>query len=201
MEKQLLISISREFGSGGHEIAQKVADDLGLPFYDRKMLDEIAGMTDVGVDVLEKYDEKPRNFILSRRVGKYTNSMEENIAQLQFEYIRQKAEQGESFVIVGRCSESVLREFKGLVSIFISGDRLPKIERVMKKYQLSHAEALAKMNRHDRKRKQYHNRYSDSKWGDSRYYDLCIKSSPLGVDGTVRVLEHYIQERTMHKET
>lgn len=195
MEQQLMISISREFGSGGHEIAEKIAGDLGIKFYDRSILDEIANHMNVKVELLEKYDEKPRNLILSRRVGKYTNSMEEILTEIQFDFIRKKAEKGESFVIVGRCSETVLQDFDGLISIFINGDEQHKVERVMKKYNLNETEALLKMKRHDQKRKQYHNRHSDAKWGDSRYYDICINSSPLDISGTVRVLENYIQER------
>ncbi|MCI8299914.1 MAG: cytidylate kinase-like family protein [Lachnospiraceae bacterium] len=195
MSKQTIITVSREFGSGGHEIAEKIASDLGLKFYDRGMLDEIAHEMNVKVEVLEKYDEKPKNIMLSRKVGKYSSSMEEILAEMQFDFIRKKAEEGESFVIVGRCSESVLRNMQGLISIFVNGNKECKIERVMKKYTLSRPEAVRKMERHDYKRKKYHNRHSDHKWGDSRYYDICINSSPLGVPGTLRVLENYIQER------
>lgn len=195
MSEQLIITVSREFGSAGHEIAERIAKDLGLKFYDRSMLDEIAGKMDVNVEVLEKYDEKPRNIILSRRVGKYSNSMEEILAETQFNFIREKAESGESFVIVGRCSETVLQDIEGMISIFVIGEKQHKLERVMNKYALSETEALKKMERHDFKRKRYHNRHSDHKWGDSRYYDICINSSPLGVSGTVSVLEDYIEKR------
>jgi len=195
VSEQTIITVSREFGSGGHEIAEKIASDLGLKFYDRGMLDEIAREMNVKVEVLEKYDEKPKNIMLSRKVGKYSSSMEEILAEMQFDFIRKKAEEGESFVIVGRCSESVLRNVEGLISIFINGNKECKIERVMKKYVLSRPEAMRKMERHDFKRKRYHNRHSDHKWGDSRYYDICINSSPLKISGTVKVLENYIQER------
>lgn len=195
MGQQFVISISREFGSAGHEIAEKIAKDLEIKFYDRSILDEIANHMNVKVELLEKYDEKPRNLILSRRVGKYTNSMEEILAETQFEFIRKKVEKGESFVIVGRCAETVLKDFDGLISIFISGDKQHKLERVMEKYNLNETDALAKMKRHDLKRKQYHNRHSDAKWGDSRCYDMCINSSPLGTEATIKVLENYIQER------
>ena len=185
MSKQTIITVSREFGSGGHEIAEKIASDLNLKFYDRGMLDEIADEMNVKVEVLEKYDEKPRNIMLSRKVGKYSNSMEEILAELQFDYIRKKANEGESFVIVGRCSESVLRDADGLISIFVNGNRECKIKRVMDKYALNRSEAVKKMERHDFKRKRYHNRHSDHKWGDSRYYDVCINSSPLGISGKI----------------
>ena len=190
-----IITISREFGSGGHEIAENIARDFDLKFYDRGMLDEIAENMNVDVEVLQKYDEKPRNYMLSRRVGNHTNSMEEIIAEYQFDFIRKKAEEGESFVIVGRCAETVLKDFEELISIFITGERQHKIKRVMEHFNLPENKAIAKMLRHDRKRKQYHNRHSDAKWGDSRLYDLCINSSPLGIEGTIRVLENYIRER------
>lgn len=195
MSEQLIITVSREFGSAGHEIAEKIAKDLGLKFYDRSMLDEIASNMNVNVEVLEKFDEKPTNIILSRRIGKYSNSMEEILAETQFNFIKEKADSGESFVIVGRCAESVLQGRDGLISFFVIGDREHKIERVMRIYGLDRTEAVKKMERHDFKRKRYHNRHSDHKWGDSRYYDVCINSSPIGVSGTVKILEDYIKER------
>lgn len=195
MGKQVIISISREYGSGGHEIAKILAERLGMAFYDRSMLDEIAKAMNTDVAELQKYDEKPVNRLLSRRVGNHTNSFEEIIAQIQFDYIQKKAESGESFVVVGRCAETVLRDYECLISVFVTGDREQKVKRVMEQYALSETEAYSKMRRHDRSRKQYHNRYSDAKWGDSRYYDLCINSSPLGIDKTVSVLENYVKQR------
>lgn len=195
MGNQVIVSISREYGSGGHEIAKKIADDLGLKFYDKGMLDEIASHMNVKVEVLEEYDEKPRNRIFTRRVGNHTNSMEEILAEIQFDFIKNKADKGESFVIVGRCSETVLENYDSLISIFIGGDKKCRIKRIMDMFNLSEADAKAKIAKKDMLRKKYHNRHSDYKWGDSRHYDICINSSPLGVDGTVRVLENYIRER------
>ena len=88
MEKQVIISISREYGSGGHEIAEKIANNLGINFYDRSMLDDLAKEKNLQVEDLEKYDEKPRRLFASRRVGEHTNSMEEMVAQMQFDYLR-----------------------------------------------------------------------------------------------------------------
>jgi cytidylate kinase len=198
MDGQVIIAVSREFGSAGHEIAEKIAKDRGLTFYDRGMLDEIASEMNIKVEVLEQYDEKPRNFMMTRKIGKYSNSMEEIITEMQFDYIRKKAENGESFVVVGRCSETVLQDFDGLISIFVCGDEDHKLERVMERYDLSKADAIFKMKRHDYRRKKYHNRHSDHRWGDSRFYDICINSSQLHVDGTVRVLQNYIDERLAH---
>ena len=195
MAKQTIIAISREFGSEGHEIARIIAEDLGLKLYDRSMLDEMADNMGIKVEVLEKHDEKPRNFFLTRTVGKYTNSMEEIVADMQFEFIKEKADSGESFVIVGRCADSVLRGMEGLITIFVIGTKEAKVKHVMEKFNMSESEALIKMARHDKKRSQYHNRHSDGRWGDSRFYDLCINSSLLGVQGTVKILEDYIHAR------
>ena len=137
MGKQVIIAISREFGSGGHAIAEQVAKDMGLKLYDRTILEEIASEKRTKAEVLEKYDEKPRNSILTRRVRGYSNSMAENLAEMQFEYLKKKADSGESFVIVGRCAETVLHENRGLISIFILGDRAAKIKRIEEKYALS----------------------------------------------------------------
>ena len=192
---QTIISVSREFGSGGHIIAEQIAKDHGLKFYDRHLLDDIAAENNMNAAVLEKYDKKPRNAFLSRRVSGFSNSMEEILAEMQFDYIRKKADSGESFVIVGRCAESVLSGHKGLISIFVVGDDEAKIKRVEKVYGLNTSEAILKMKRHDKKRRQYHNRHSSFRWGDSRNYDLCINSSKLGLDQTADALEDYIRAR------
>ncbi len=197
---QTIISVSREFGSGGHLMAEKIAKAHGLKLYDRRLLDDIANENNIEVEILEKYDEKPRNKFLTRRVGAYSNSMEEILADMQFDYIRKLAESGESFVIVGRCAESVLKERKELISIFVTGDEECKLARVKEVYKLADMEAIAKMRRHDRKRKKYHNRHSDFRWGDSRNYDLCINSSKLGIDRTVDTLEDYIKARISQAE-
>lgn len=195
MEKQILITVSREYGSGGHVIAEKIAKDFGLKLYDRSMLDEIANEKNIHVDVLEEYDEKPRNKMLTRRVGVHSNSMEEIVADMQFDFIREKAESGESFVVVGRCAETVLRRFDGLINIFITGDKASKQKQIEEIYHLTKSEAAEKIKRHDKKRKRYHDRHSDFKWGDSRHYDLCINSSKLGLEKTGDILEEYIKAR------
>ena len=121
--------------------------------------------------------------------------MQENVANLQFDALRAMAEEGKSFAIVGRCSESILKDYDGLVSIFVLGDWEAKRERIMRLYNLSPEEAEHMMSRKDWERKSYHNYYCKGKWGDSRNYDLSINSSRLGVEGTVDLLETYIRAR------
>ena len=194
MEKQLIVAIGREFGSGGHEIGERIAKQLNISFVDRSMLDEMFSGNGKHKEQIEKYEEDVAKPFLHKHVRGFTNSIEENLAEAQFEYIREKAASGESFVIVGRCGEAVLRGNKNLVSVFVLGDMYDKIHRVMDKYSLPERDAIEKINRHDRKRKRYHNTYSDFKWGDSRGYDLCINSSKLGVRGTAEMLCKYIED-------
>ena len=194
MDKQILISISREYGSRGREIAIKVAEDMGLPLYDRNILEEIAREKGTDPKNFQDIDEKPRNKLLTRRVKGHSNSMEENLAQMQFDYLQKKADSGESFVVLGRCSETVLKGREGLVSIFVTGEKEAKIQHSRDKFSISKEDAVAKIYKHDINRKRYHNHYSDFKWGDSRNYDVCINSSRLGPQGTAEVLEAYIQK-------
>lgn len=200
MSEQLLISVGREFGSGGHEIAEKLAEKFGLPLYDRNLLREVVAEKnlDLGkteLEELERYDELTRNPWFSRTIRGYSNSPEENIASMQFEYLQRRAKQGESFVVVGRCAETVLNGYKGLVSIYILADMEAKLERVERMNGVSRLEAEVMIKRTDKERKLYHNYYCVHKWGDSRNYDICMNSSRLGISGTADVLEDYIRAR------
>ena len=102
-------------------------------------------------------------------------------------------------MIVGRCSESILKEYDGLVSIFVLGDMDRKIERIMRLYQLSKEQAVRKIREKDMKRKRYHNGHCDGRWGDSRNYDITINSSKLGIDRIVTLLADYIDQRRMQR--
>ena len=192
---QIIISVGREFGSGGRVIAEKLAERFDLPLYDRHLITEIAqkmGMTD---EEVEKYNEVPKLKLLSRTVNGYSNSIEDNIAEMQFDIIEKKAESGESFVVVGRCSETKLKKYPALISLFILGDIEAKTERVMEVYDLSKEEAVKFLTKKDKKRKRYHNYHVQGKWGDSRIYDLSVNSSKLGIDKTVDMLADYITAR------
>ena len=173
MTKQLIISIGREFGSGGHEIAELLAERFGLTLYDSNLLEEVASENNVDASHVEKYDEVPTNRFFSRKASGYLSPTEEEIANMQFDFLRLKASKGESFVVVGRCAETMLRPYPALISIFVMGDHMHKVERVMKLYHLSESEAESFIVKQDKKRKSYHNYYCEGKWGDSRNYDLC----------------------------
>jgi cytidylate kinase len=192
---QLIISISREFGSGGHEIGEILSKKFDLPLYDNNLLKELTDEKKLDFADLKQYDETPKKRLFSRTVRGFSNSPEDNIANLQFDYLRDMAKRNDSFVIVGRCSETVLKEFDCLIPIFVLGDLPCKIERIKTKYNLSENDAVALINKRNAERKAYHNHHCEVKWGDSRNYDISINSSKLGVEKTADFLEMYIREK------
>jgi cytidylate kinase len=198
MNQQLIISVGREFGSGGHEIAQKLSKIYNIPLYDHNLLDEVTSKRNLNHEDLKEFDESKRNKLFSRTVKGLTNSPAHNVANLQFDYLKEKAKNGESFVVVGRCSETILKEYPGLVSLFILGDSEVKTERIMKLYNKSKSDAKDLMKEKDNKRKAYHNSHCEGKWGDSRNYDLSINSSKLGIDESVKIITDYINARIAH---
>ena len=193
--QQIIISIGREFGSGGHAIAEILAKRFTLPLYDNNLLLEIAESKNLDVKSLERYDEVPKNRLFSRNVQGYSNSPEENIAKMQFNYLREKADNGESYVVVGRCSEEVLGDYPFVTTVFILGDMDKKIERISKLYNVSSYKAESIITENNKKRKSYHNYYCRCKWGDSRNYELSINSSKLGLEKTADIIEDYLREK------
>lgn len=195
MDKQLIIAVSRECGSGGHIVAEILAKQYGLPLLNKSLLQEMCEEKNISHENLEQFDEAPKKKFLSRTVKGFNNSPEEIIAQMQFEFMRKKAERGESFVVVGRCAESILKGNPALISVFVLADKEFKLERISEEHGITLEEAEIVNRRIDKKRKYYHNTYSDVKWGDSRNYDLCINCSKLGIEGTAEVVKEYIDKK------
>ncbi len=197
MDKQIIISIGREYGSAGHEIGRKLAAKLEIPFYDRNLLDEFADQKDVDADLLAKYDEKPRRFFFSRSVSvrgqTINNSPAQSVADIQFALIKGKAYDDDSFVICGRCADDILKDFPAHFSVFITADYDAKVKRVMEKRNMSEKEAKKTIEKHDKTRRAYHDYFAKTKWGQAGSYDLCINSSVLGIDGTVDMLADYVK--------
>ena len=192
MKKQIIVAIGREYGSAGHEIGRKLAAKLEVPFYDRNLLDEFADQRDVDADLLAKYDEKPRRLFFNRTVTargqKFTNSPIQNIADIQFALLKGKAYDDDSFVVCGRCADEVLKDFPGLIRVFVTGNYDAKVKRVMEKRNMSEKEAKRAIDKHDKTRRAYHDYFCKSKWGQADSYDLCLNSTLLGIDGTVDFL-------------
>lgn len=195
MRDQLIISLGREFGSGGHEIARRLAERFNLPLLEENLLQKIAQEKGMDTNAVGAYDEKPKLHGVYRTVHGFNNSPEEAVVQMQFDYMKELAAKGESFLVVGRCAEEVLKDYDCMVSIFVLADPEFKLKRIMDREDIGREKAMSLMERKNRKRKVYHNQYCKGKWGDSRNYEVCINSSKLGIEGTTDMLESYIRAR------
>lgn len=194
MKKQIVISIGREYGSGGHEIARRLAEHYNIPLYDKEIFQHVEEKSTISADVVKHFDEKPVYPIFySYGIDMNYYPLEQQVANHIFDFIRTKGEiEKESFVVVGRCAEYILKDCKALISIFVLGDKETKVKRVMEAHDVDEKTAYSRMKKEDKMRKTYHNFYADGKWGDSRTYDICINSSTLGIDKTVDTLITYI---------
>ena len=195
MANQFILSVSREFGSGGHEIAQAVAEHYGVALYDKNLLDEMGKEKGIDLSGFSGSDEKMINVFTSRTVNGFNSSPEYALAQMQFEFLKEKAQNGESFVVCGRCADYILRENPALISVFVFADENNATERIMKLNECSPVQAIKTIEKNNRRRREYHNQYCKTKWGDMRCYDLCVNSSRLGTEKTAALLIDYIDKR------
>ena len=194
MAKQFIISIGREYGSGGRVIAEHLAKTLNVKFYDKNIIEHIAQEKKLNLDQLKKYDEKARNIWLSRSVDGLSNSPVDTIAQMQFDFLKERAQAGESFVVLGRCASYILRDFDCMIKVFVTSDMHHKMERIASIEHLDPVMVEDMIIKNNKKRKAYHNFYSKEKWGDSRYYDLIISTSKIGIDGACDVVLDYVNK-------
>ena len=194
MKSQIIVTIGREFASGGHDIAEIIAQKLGIEIYDKEILQKVIEHHGFTYDEIHKYDEKPTNFFLSRRVKNHSNSIEEVMTEKLFDFLQEKADSGESFVVVGRCSDYILKEYPNALRVFILGDKETKTQRIMDVLGVTKRKAHIMMKKMDKKRKIYHNHYSSVKWGDSRGYHLSINSSVLGIEGTAEMILDMVEK-------
>ena len=201
MTSNLIITIGRQSGSGGKEIGQKVAEKLGVKWYDKELLALAAKETGLCEELFQSHDEKPtKSFLYSLVMDSYsfgyTSSgymdmpINHKIFLAQFEAIKALADR-EPCVIVGRCADYALEDYPNRVSIFVTGDDKAKIKRLAERNNVTEAKAKEIMMKTDKERSSYYNYYSSKKWGDVRSYDLCVNSSVLGIEGTVDLIIYF----------
>ena len=197
MTKYPIITISRQYGSGGREIGKRLAEELGLPFYDYEKISNIASRdSGYSEELFENADKKASNsFLYSMSLigtgGPYNMPLNDRLFLIQSGIIRTIADQGPA-VIVGRCADYVLMDYAKCINIFIYADLATKIKQVMERKQVSEKEAAEIAINSDKRRATYYNYYSDQKWGRLENYDLSINSSCAGVDITVDILKSFV---------
>ena len=199
-----IITIGRQFGSAGREIGEKVAEHFQIKCYDKELLTRAAKESGYCEEMLESHDERPTSSFLYNLVmdtysfGYDTSSyvdmpISHKIFLAQFDTIKKIAQEGPC-VIVGRCADYALSDYDNCIHLFIYGEEDVKKKRIMEKYNLSEQKAKDMMVKKDKQRQSYYNYYSSKKWGRADSYDLCINSSLLGFDGTVKLIIQAIED-------
>lgn len=188
MDKKIIINIGRQFGGGGHGVASELSRKLGIPVYDKELIKKAAQDSGFSAEFFEESDEKKRFFSLSsifaNGYSETENYMSDRgIFKMQSQTIMKIAEQG-SAVIVGRCSDYILRDMGCTLDIFLTSPLEVRAARIAERTGMSLEEAARLAEEKDRKRAEYYNYYTFTDWGVASTYDLCLDSSILGIEGT-----------------
>ena len=206
MANNTIITIGRQYGSGGHDIGKQLAEELNVPFYDKALLERAAKDSGLCQEIFENHDEKPTNSFLYSLVmdtyslGYTTSSFSEmplnhKIFLAQFDAIKNIAKEGPC-VIVGRCADYALADFPNVVNVFLHADMQDRVVRIARRHDLTDAKAKDLIVKTDKRRASYYNYYTSKKWGDAAGYDLSLNTATLGIDGRI----HMIREFMAYKE-
>lgn len=205
MSKKLIITIARQYGSGGREIGERVAEALGIPLYDKEIITEAAGRGNISEELSKEIDESSTNSLLytlamgSNFLGTamhfgYKMPINDRLFILQSELIKEYASEG-SAVIIGRCADYVLRNEENILRIFIYGDLEHREKRVKERHpETKPSQIIDIINKTDKRRATYYNFYTGNKWGKFDNYDLAVNSSTLGIDGTAELIVAYAKK-------
>lgn len=208
-KEKFIISIGREFGSGGKYIGQELAKRLNIKCYDNELLAKVSENYNIDMETLEKVDEKQKssfwygfatNYVFLNNNEVSPISADDNLFLKQAKVIEDLYNNTESSIIVGRCSDYILKDKTNVIKLFIySSDMDFKINRKMKYEDLDKEKAIKKIEKTDKQRAEYYKHFTSQTWGDRDNYDLCIDTSKLGIEETVDILESYIRKRVESK--
>ena len=200
-----IITIGRQFGSGGREIGQKLAENFGIKYYDKELLSRAAKESGFCEDMIQNHDERPTNsFLYNLVMDTYSFGYNSSFVDMpishkvflaQFDTIKKIASEGPC-VIVGRCADYALQDYQNCLNIFIHSDEKFKVKYIMNRFDdiTTEQKAIDMMNKKDKQRQSYYNYYTSKKWGRADNYDLSINSSILGIDGTVKLITQFVED-------
>lgn len=205
--KKMIICVGRQYGSGGREIGEKLARELGIPCYDKLLIKKAALESGLSEEFLKKAEESPINSIQFLSGNPYADMAgiantfysESQVAyNAEKEVIGKVAKQGPC-VMIGRCASSIIPK-EDRLSVFIYADEEDKVKRVMERNRLNEREAAHRIRHMDRMRKQFFGFYSDTAWGQPESYDMMLSSSRLGIAGCVRMIMNSLKEEEPEHE-
>ena len=199
MSKKIIVTIARQYGSGGREIGERIAKILDIPLYDKELITDAAAKGSLNEEIIRSADESAANSLLytlamgSNHYGTamhfgYKMPLNDKLFILQSEVIKGYAEAG-SCVIIGRCADYVLKDDHDVFRIFIYGDLDHRQARVKERHpEIKPSQVIYVINKTDKRRASYYNFYTGNKWGKYDNYDMAINSSTLGIDGTASII-------------
>ena len=187
--RHIVITIGREYGSGGRIIAQKLSQELGITFYDKELIAAVAKKTGFSENFIRDTEhQRPTNsFLYDLYTAVQTPSVPDQVFIAQAKVIKEAAAR-ESCVIVGRCADYILRGEPGLLRVFVHAPLDQRVRRAREEYGASEANLESFVLRQDKARASYYNYFATGKWGQSREYDLCVNST-IGIDACVDVIK------------
>lgn len=191
-----VITISRQYGSGGREIGERLAEALGVEFFDNKLLEVAAKNSGIHQSHFEENDEKRSNsllYLLSTTYGQGGVPFDDSLFFAKLEAIRKIASE-ESCVIMGRCSDYALKDFSNVLNVFISAPFEARVKRAEEVYGITAKHSADYVKRIDKQRTSYYNYYTDKRWGQPQNYHLCIDSTALGIEGTTAAIIRFANE-------
>ena len=200
-----IITISREFGSGGRTIGKMVAEKLGIAFYDKELITLAAEESGFAEHLFEKNDRNITNSLLyslsmyGNTMGLYDMPLNDKLFIAQSKTIQNVAEKGPC-VIVGRCADYVLRNKPNVLNVFIHSDMESKIRRVVEDYCVESDNVVELINKTDKRRANYYNYYTGMKWGRAENYHLALRTDCIGIDGAVETLIRFIEAKNAEME-
>ena len=202
MKEHFVITVGREYGSGGRAIAKLVAQKLNVPFYDKELLTLAAQKSGICQEIFEHNDEKTTvSDMLPVTAGTGFGAgvglglqmpMNQRVFLAQFEVITNLAKE-QSCVIVGRCADYVLRAEKNCYHFFLHAPLEKRMERAVKEYGQEADNIKSTVLKHDKARANYYYHYTNQKWGDAKLYDMTLDTTRTGVEGSVKMLLHYLE--------
>ena len=198
MKYQPIITVGRQYGSGGRYVAKLLAEKLNIPFYDKELLAEASRDSGICQELLETYDEKQgKNLLFSLISGAQPRGetgtmymdmpLNHKIFLAQFDTIRRIADEGPC-ILVGRCADYVLRDHENLLNVFIRASAEERMKRIIEYNQVDPAKAEDILKKTDKQRAAYYNYYATGGWGDVNNYHLCLDSGVLGYEGCVDII-------------
>ena len=201
--KKKIVTISRQYGSGGRYIGENLAKAMGVPCYDEKLIDMVAKESGFAQSFVAEKGERMTGSLLfniasslsfANNVFSTNNgvTLQDEIYFTQNRIIKELADKGPC-VIVGRCADYILREREDCLNVFIFADKESKIERAEKYFNITREEAPAVLKKKDKARANHYKYYTDQEWGMASNYDLCLNSGLIGIEGCVKAIQQVLE--------